>query len=121
MEKINYFDIPKNFTAIRNDILIYDEDRAIIENVKNIIDISKHTRLMDSNFGSTVKNYLFAPMLHPIAFALCKALREEIMVYEDRVNDVLVSADFGEEDNININVKLYAKGKVLETAVRYYY
>lgn len=120
MEKIKYFDIPKNFTMKDSDISVYDEDRAIIENVKNIVSFTKNTILMNNRLGTNIKSLFFSPMVPIVAYIICDNIKEEILRNEFRISGCEVYADFKEDENINIRIKLYSKGKELETSERYY-
>lgn len=102
MAKITYYidisKIGKDFTGKR-DIAILTDEQALLESVVNILSTEPGERVMNPEFGCPLDQYLFEPIDNITTTIMRKTIRDSIIRFESRVENLNVSVVGNEDEN----------------------
>lgn len=119
MNKPTLIDIPKDFTNTGKDTYILNEDYAIIEEVKNILNTQFNSRMFDTYFGTTLYDYLFSNITPGIISIIKKIISEAILSNSKYINKVRSTVTIDNEI-LNIKLILNTDKNEIETSTRFY-
>lgn len=87
---VYFIDISKSVTASAKDLNVIRNDNAVLESVYNVLLTEPGERIMDPQFGTRLKRYLFDPLDVITARSIMREIVSALQRYEDRIADLNV-------------------------------
>lgn len=82
----------------------YEED--IQESIKIIIGTSKGERIMNPDFGCSIKKFMFENFTYTVASDMENCIKDALVQWEPRITDIKVNAVQDSMDNYKVNINI---------------
>lgn len=82
----------------------YEED--IQESIKIIIGTSKGERIMNPDFGCSIKKFMFENFTYTVASDMENCIKDALVQWEPRITDIKVNAVQDSTDNYKVNINI---------------
>ena len=84
---------------VTNDVVVSKDASAIKQAIVNLLMTNKGERLMNPNYGSDIRRYLFEPLDYGTANQIKGNIRDTIERFEPRISVVRLKASPNYDDN----------------------
>ena len=84
---------------VTNDVVVSKDASAIKQAIVNLLMTNKGERLMNPNYGSDIRRYLFEPLDYGTANQIKGNIRDTIETFEPRIRVLRISATPNFDDN----------------------
>ena len=84
---------------VTNDVVVSKDASAIKQAIVNLLLTNKGERLMNPNYGSDIRRYLFEPLDYGTANQIKNNIRDTIETFEPRIRVLQISATPNFDDN----------------------
>jgi len=84
---------------VTNDVTVLTNERAIIRSVRNIVETIPNEKFFNLEFGSDVRKSLFDFVDDSTSLLIQDQIRDSILRYEPRVNNLIVDVSANPERN----------------------
>lgn len=84
---------------VTNDVTVLTNERAIIRSVRNIVETIPNEKFFNLEFGSDVRKSLFDFVDDSTSLLIQDQIRDSILRYEPRVNNLIVDVSARPERN----------------------
>ena len=84
---------------VTNDIVVSKDASAIKQAIVNLLLTNKGERLMNPNYGSDIRRYLFEPLDYGTAFQIKGNIRDTLERFEPRINVLDIKCKLNFTDN----------------------
>ena len=98
---LSYRDINITFKKhpVTNDVVVSKDSSAIKQAIVNLLLTNKGERLMNPNYGSDIRKYLFEPLDYGTSYLIKGNIESTISKFEPRISVLRISCKPNYDDN----------------------
>lgn len=111
-------DLMFNIHPIKKDLVISNNEQAIIRSIKNLVLTNHYERPFQSEIGSNISKMLFENFSSFTANYLEKEIYDVITIYEPRISQLSVEVKaFPDENTMSATITFYIENSTVLTVI----